>query len=193
LKTVPSTTCSARPSFQACRARPADPGFGPGAADRSAVAVPHEFEDIQRQVAQGAMTGFSPYAKRAFQPPDIPVLTQLAQEFLLFDNWHSSLPGPTWPNRFFVHAASSGGLAASPTAFGSTTGVILPSAAFEFEHGTIFDRLAAAGQKWRVYQGDVHPQVLAIEGMVKKSFDPDLFMIHAERPDEPAPHRPGGQ
>src|SRR6202040_3730166 len=45
----------------------------------------------------------------------LPVLYALAQEFVVCDNWFASLPGPTWPNRFFAHAASSGGLDHSPS------------------------------------------------------------------------------
>ena len=163
--------------------RPTEPDFKPGATDRSAADMPHEFEDVRAQVNGGAMNGFSHDSKLAFSPIDIPIVTQLAAEFVLFDNWHSSLPGPTWPNRFFVHAASSGGLAASPKALDNLTAVTLPSAAFTFQNGTIFDRLSAAGKKWRVYHGDVHPQVLALEGMVSKSFNSDLF-----RPIYPAAH-----
>ena len=59
----------------------------------------------------------------------------------------------------------------------------LPSAAFTFQNGTIFDRLSTAGKKWRVYHGDVHPQVLSLDGMVSKSFNSDLF-----RPIYPTAH-----
>ena len=166
--------------------RPTDPGFGPGAKDQSAADPPHEFNDVQSQVTGGTMGGFPPDAKRAFTPDQIPVISQLADEFLLFDNWYSSLPGPTWPNRFFVHAASSGGLAASPRASDTFTSVTFPSAAFQFEHGTIYDRLTAAGKTWRVYHGDVHPQVLSLDGMVAKSFDRKFF-----RPVLPDPLNPG--
>src|SRR5580704_9173346 len=38
----------------------------------------------------------------------LPVLYDLAKEFAVCDHWHSSLPGPTWPNRFFAAAGSSG-------------------------------------------------------------------------------------
>ncbi|GAC1410161.1 MAG: alkaline phosphatase family protein [Burkholderiaceae bacterium] len=163
--------------------RPTDPLFGPGASDRSSTDLPHEFADVQAQVAAGAMTGFSPYARLAFLPPAIPVVSHLAQEFLLFDNWHSSLSGPTWPNRFFVHAASSGGLAGSPSAFNTSTAVILPWESFKFQNGTVFDRIEKVGKRWRVYHGDMHPQVLALDGMVAKSFNEDLF-----RPLYPADH-----
>src|SRR5258708_19161069 len=31
----------------------------------------------------------------------LPALHGLAREFMICDQWYSSLPGPTWPNRFF--------------------------------------------------------------------------------------------
>src|SRR5208283_3039327 len=68
-----------------------------------------------------------------FQPDQLPVLTTLAGEFALFNFWHSSLPGPTWPNRFFVHAATSGGLTDSPS-----TAQILEG--FSFQNGTIYKK-----------------------------------------------------
>jgi phospholipase C len=43
------------------------------------------------------------------------VLNALASQFAVCDGWYASMPGPTWPNRMFVHAASSGGLDHSPT------------------------------------------------------------------------------
>jgi phospholipase C len=51
----------------------------------------------------------------SYSPPQLPVLRALAAEFVVCDNWHASIPGPTWPNRMFVHAASSSGLDHSPT------------------------------------------------------------------------------
>ena len=39
----------------------------------------------------------------------LPVIYQLATEFAICDHWFSSIPGPTWPNRFFLHGASSNG------------------------------------------------------------------------------------
>jgi phospholipase C len=44
---------------------------------------------------------------KCFAPQKLPVLTRLAQQFCVCDNWFSSLPGPTFPNRAFVHAATS--------------------------------------------------------------------------------------
>ena len=33
----------------------------------------------------------------------LPVIYELATRFAICDHWYSSLPGPTWPNRFFLH------------------------------------------------------------------------------------------
>jgi phospholipase C len=155
-------------SARASIPRPTDPQFGPGATDRAAYDPPHEFVDVQKQIAGGTMSGFAKAAKLAFTPPQVPVISQLADEFVLFDNWYSSVPGPTWPNRFFVHAASSGGLATSPTQFQESGAVIAPTSPFRFQNGSIYDRLGSRQKKWRIYHGDVHPQVLAIPGMVKQ-------------------------
>jgi phospholipase C len=46
---------------------------------------------------------------KCFAPGKLPVLTRLAQQFCVCDRWFSSLPGPTFPNRAFVHAATSMG------------------------------------------------------------------------------------
>ena len=36
----------------------------------------------------------------------VPVLIELARNNLHFDNWHCSMPGPTWPNRLVAEAIS---------------------------------------------------------------------------------------
>jgi len=46
---------------------------------------------------------------KCFSPDRLPVLTRLAQQFCVCDGWFSSLPGPTFPNRAFMHAATSMG------------------------------------------------------------------------------------
>lgn len=83
-------------------------------------------------------------------PTQLPVLYQLATEFAICDHWHSSLPGPTWPNRFFVHGASSSGLDASP----STAQMAkweLPDGGFQYPHGSIYQALTNAGIPYRFY------------------------------------------
>ena len=48
-------------------------------------------------------------------PAMVPVIATLARNFTVCDRWFSSVPGPTWPNRFFVHAGTSRGYFESPT------------------------------------------------------------------------------
>lgn len=98
-----------------------------------------------------------------YDPTQLPVLTALAHEFAVCNRWFSSLPGPTWPNRFFAHAASSGGLDDSPNGFQTVTATLVDG--YGFEHGTIFDALDDACIEWRVFHGDALPQVFAINGM----------------------------
>ena len=48
-------------------------------------------------------------AMNVFEPAQLPVLSTLAREFVLCDRWFADVPGPTMPNRAFVHAATSQG------------------------------------------------------------------------------------
>ncbi len=96
-----------------------------------------------------------------------PALYQLATEFVLCDAWHSSLPGPTWPNRYFIHGASSAGLDHSPSEadlleWESVSG-------FTYPKGSIFDALGSG--KYRLYHDETGPvpgrvpQVSSLKGI----------------------------
>jgi phospholipase C len=102
---------------------------------------------------------------KCYSPDQLPVLTALAKEFAVCDRWHSSLPGPTWPNRFFAHAASSGGLDHSP----NVSEILLWEGpdGFRFSNGTIFKSMESlAGDKgWAIYAGDHFPNVAALKGI----------------------------
>jgi phospholipase C len=100
---------------------------------------------------------------KCYSPDQLPVLTALAQEFAVCDQWHASMPGPTWPNRMFVHAASSGGLDHSPT----TAEIALweTAAGFAFPNGDIFDRISAKSLQRRLYAGDDFPMMAALKGI----------------------------
>jgi len=166
-------------------------GFAAGAEDRLSTDPEHEYGDVQSQISgEPPMSGFgktpaSGAAMRGFLPEQLPVVSTLAREYLLFDNWFSSMPGPTWPNRFFLHAASSGGLANSPSDLNSLLAVEIDSLGFEFENGTLFDRIAASGRKWRVYHADGFPQVLAIKGLVDRFLRNDEFRRIRPGDDDP--------
>lgn len=75
-----------------------------------------------------------------------PVLSTLAREFVVFANWHASVPGETWPNRNFAHAATSDGSVDIEKGF--------------YYDKTIFETLTRRKKDWRVYY-DGPPQLWA--------------------------------
>ena len=116
---------------------------------------------------------------RGYAPEHLPILNQLAQEFAVCDQWFSALPGPTWPNRFFTHAASSGGLDHSP----STSEIIGWQVfdGFDFPKGSIYDAMDKANVSYRFYAGDDFPVVSGLSGVslsdindFTEDFVPDL-------------------
>jgi phospholipase C len=99
----------------------------------------------------------------SFTPRQLPVLTTLAREFAVCDRWFSSMPGPTWPNRFFAAAASSGGLDDMPSKLELVVNTALDG--YRFENGTIYDLLDGKCLPWKVYHGDELPVTFALAGM----------------------------
>jgi phospholipase C len=77
----------------------------------------------------------------------LPALHTLGREFTVCDRWYSSLPGPTWPNRFFALSGTSSGRVKMPD------GIKEPDFAgfFEQNQDTIFDRLNEKGRSWKIY------------------------------------------
>jgi phospholipase C len=92
---------------------------------------------------------------KCFSPEQVPVITTLARSFAVCDHWFSSMPGPTWPNRFFIHAASSGGLDDSPSSLQRATSALFNG--YRFENGTIYDLLDDKCMDWTVFMGDELP------------------------------------
>ena len=93
----------------------------------------------------------------------LPVLTALAEEFAICDNWFSSLPGPTWPNRFFLLAATSGGLDGSPSKLDVVTSTTVEG--YRFSNGNLFDLLDEYCIEWKIFEGDEFPVSFALSGM----------------------------
>ncbi|OAJ56801.1 phosphoesterase [Paraburkholderia ginsengiterrae] len=110
-----------------------------------------------------------------------PALYQLATQFVLCDGWHSSMPGPTWPNRYFLHGASSAGLDHSPTSTEMCNWVGLDGLAYP--KGSIFDALGKGS--YRLYQDHLGdplgriPQVASIKGISVCDVD-DLSHFEAD-------------
>src|ERR1700730_3504308 len=68
---------------------------------------------------------------QCFGADQLPALHALAKQFAVCDHWFSSLPGPTWPNRFFIHCATSGGY--------------VDNAVRSYDMDTIFENLSKHG------------------------------------------------
>ncbi|MDQ6942052.1 MAG: alkaline phosphatase family protein [Candidatus Eremiobacteraeota bacterium] len=133
----------------------------------------HEHPNVVRQIhgavpaptpAKGSNIGFvADYATvtdaaragrvmTGFADGKLPVIGTLAKEFAVCDNWFSSLPGPTWPNRFFVHCATAGGF--------------VDGAVRNYPMRTLYENLSDARVNWRIYYHDV-PQSLALQNQRK--------------------------
>jgi phospholipase C len=100
-------------------------------------------------------------AMRCFTPDQLPVLNFLAQQFGVCDRWFSSVPGPTWPNRFFALAGTSWGLDHSPSELGSIEASLFDGAKYGNGKDSLFTRLAP--EQWLVAHGDI-PQAWAVKG-----------------------------
>jgi len=149
---------------------------------------PHEFEDVLHQLAgpdatypaggvyppitnSGYVAAYAAGAGAAnpgevmkcYAPDQLPVLNALAREFAICDNWHASMPGPTWPNRMFVHAASSGGLDHSPGILEIVQWEAISG--FSFPNGSLYELLETYGVTRRLYAGDDFPMVSALQGI----------------------------
>jgi len=137
----------------------------------------HETTNVLRQIngdGLGPMGGFvydlvvaEPNAQTAwpqvmsyFPLGGLPAAHQLAQSFCVCDPWFSSVPGPTWTNRFFAHSGTSQGW------------VKMPQPPFHldlhrYDQTTIYDRLNERNVPWRIYAGDI-PQSLLLYNQRKQ-------------------------
>ena len=90
----------------------------------------------------------------------LPALHHLADNFVVCDHWFSSLPGPTWPNRFFAHSGTSLGHVDMPE------GIFNPGLHL-YNQETLYDQLDKGHVDWRIYYGDF-PQSLLMSHQLDK-------------------------
>lgn len=97
-------------------------------------------------LAEGS--GNDEFALGYYQAGDLPFYDALTRRFTVFDRYHCSVLGPTYPNREYLHSAQSGGIKDNsfPPEVGYPTG---------FTWDTIWDRLAAANVPARYYHVDL--------------------------------------
>ncbi|HXY45146.1 MAG TPA: alkaline phosphatase family protein [Acidimicrobiales bacterium] len=99
--------------------------------------------DEYRQI----MTGYT--------PEQVPVISEIARHFGVFDHWFSEVPSQTLTNRSFWTAATASGFV-----------VNRPMTAFMHRNDaeTIFERLEQHGRTWKVYV--LEPEPISFTGMI---------------------------
>jgi phospholipase C len=128
--------------------------------------VTQNWKAAHEQIAGGAMDGFV-RSSGAVQPmgyytPEVlPFAYSLASTFTVANNWFSSVPAPTYPNRRFLLAG---------TAFGGTTTSVETLLDGPPHHGTIFDQMSQHHINWCDYFTDV-PMTTVIPSIVLKHAD----------------------
>ena len=94
-------------------------------------------------------------------PDLLPVTSALARSFVVCDHWFSSVPGPTWPNRFFVHAATASGLLVTPETTSEFASEFWDS---PYRTRSIFENIGDRGYAWKVYFDD-YSQAFALRNL----------------------------
>ena len=77
----------------------------------------------------------------SFAPGTLPAFEALADAFCLCDRWFCEVPGPTMPNRMFMHMGSSGGYVHNVWSH-------------KFTDKTIYHLLQQSGKTWATYDFD---------------------------------------
>ena len=108
--------------------------------------VTHSWNGSRLQWNRGQMDGFvvsnEPGGERAmahYEAADLPFYHALAATFAMSDRHFCSLPGPTFPNRYFLYCG---------TAFGKTDNEV---PLFGWTQRTILQEMSDRGLTWRIY------------------------------------------
>jgi len=112
----------------------------------------HSWSGVHQEIDGGAMDGFTaanvdpkdPNGSRTmgfYDQTDLPYYYALYNTFATADRYFSSVPGPTFPNRFYLLAGTSFGHIQND----------FPTTATGFDQRTIFNELDEAGISWKIY------------------------------------------
>ncbi len=113
--------------------------FGYATGPNPAISARNQGFIVDYAAQKGSTPSTAPNIMRCFSEENLPVLSTLAKEFTVCDHWFASMAGPTWPNRYFVHCATSDGQVDSK----------------RINRRTIYDNLSAQNVSWFIYFGDV--------------------------------------
>jgi len=119
----------------------------------------HDFADVTEQVFGGASTaanmggfvhnyaahgGTAAVPMACFTPQQLPVISALCSSFTCATHFHSSIPGPTGPNRMMLHAATTTGY----------DGGQFDAGPYHMHARTIYEDLQDGGFTWRIHWQD---------------------------------------
>src|SRR5260370_22553517 len=107
----------------------------------------------------------------------LPALHELARNFTVCDRWFSSLPGPTWPNRFFVHSGTCKGH------------VKMPSGIFDanwhcYDQPTLYDRLSEQRISWKIYHDGEAQTLVMVHQLVHFEHYHEMDKFFADADDD---------
>jgi phospholipase C len=80
-----------------------------GAPNPSPGLVPDMSGFVRNYETKSGSAALGANIMKCFDPAGLPVLTTLARQYAVCDHWFSSIPGPTLPNRLYVHCGTSRG------------------------------------------------------------------------------------
>jgi phospholipase C len=94
-----------------------------------------------------------------YDETDLPLYYDLANKFAIADHYHCSVPGPTWPNRRFLFAATSfGGTVTNlPAVLEKESDYPYPA-----KPASVLDELEKSGTKWMYYSDGILPSIALI-------------------------------
>ena len=109
----------------------------------------------------GRQPTYDEYAQimTGYAPEQMPVISGLARGFATFDHWFCEVPSQTFPNRSFLHAATSSNLVVNMSP--------LDSFPVHNTAETTFERLESKGLTWRVYCDP--PSKISFVGLIHAS------------------------
>lgn len=129
--------------------------FVPSAQQLCALDPPHGWDESRQQWNTGRNDSFvtvhqiehdSTTAREPMQyltRKEVPVSWALADEYATADRWFCSVMGPTWPNRFYWHTGTAGGIMRNE----------LPGASLPWP--SIYNSLKDKGIDWAYYYGNI--------------------------------------
>jgi phospholipase C len=143
----------------------------------------HDFAPVNEQIFNGGATpdmrGFiRSYFKQRnnvkasqrimyyFKPSQLPVLSNLALEYVVFNRWFASIPGPTLCNRAFAHYGTSFGHVGMEMKY------------FGHPIKSIYERLRVAGRTTKLYYFDRASSTLELINLLQDQ--PQIFATYEQ-------------